>query len=211
MQKHPPTGGFTLIELMIVVAIIAILAAIAVPNFLEAQTRAKVSRAKADMRTIVTALESYYIDANRYPMDRVYWGSKAPINNGDYALTRLTTPIAYITSVPNNIFPNRTDNPTTAPQYRYFAKTWKDGILLAHVSDPLYPGDSPYQWSLASSGPNKISNLGEYLVFGEQTFAQKFPNYLPGLKAGPTAIYDPTNGTISVGDITVVGPGNRIF
>jgi prepilin-type N-terminal cleavage/methylation domain-containing protein len=51
--------AFTLIELLIVVAIIAILAAIAVPNFLEAQVRAKVSRAKADIRSLATALESY--------------------------------------------------------------------------------------------------------------------------------------------------------
>jgi len=48
--------AFTLIELLIVVAIIAVLAAIAVPNFLESQTRAKVSRAKSDMRAVATAL-----------------------------------------------------------------------------------------------------------------------------------------------------------
>src|SRR6478609_11262839 len=66
IQRNHVAVGFTLIELLIVVAIIAILAAIAVPNFLEAQTRAKISRAKADMRTTVTALESYVVDWNNY-------------------------------------------------------------------------------------------------------------------------------------------------
>ncbi len=87
--------GFTLIELLIVVAIIAILAAIAVPNFLEAQIRARVSRTTADLRSVATALESYYVDNNNYP----------PVQLESYArlyveyLSQLTTPIAYITSV----------------------------------------------------------------------------------------------------------------
>ena len=59
--------AFTLIELLIVVAIIAILAAIAVPNSLEAQVRSKVARVKSDMRATETALESYAVDNSKYP------------------------------------------------------------------------------------------------------------------------------------------------
>ncbi len=59
--------AFTLIELLIVVAIIAILAAIAVPNFLEAQVRSKIARVKSDHRTLVTAIESYRVDNPAYP------------------------------------------------------------------------------------------------------------------------------------------------
>ena len=66
-RRFFPAPAFTLIELLIVVAIIAILAAIAVPNFLEASIRSKTSRAKADMRSIATALESYIVDYNEYP------------------------------------------------------------------------------------------------------------------------------------------------
>ncbi len=87
--------AFTLIELLIVVAIIGILAAIAVPNFMNAQTRAKVARAKADLRSLATALESYFLDHNDYPCDEtnssLYY--KYLVNP---VLFPLTTPTAYL-------------------------------------------------------------------------------------------------------------------
>ena len=63
--------AFTPIELLTVVAIIAILAAIAVPNFLDAQVRSKVIRFKAEMRwSAATTIESYYsVDDNHFPID----------------------------------------------------------------------------------------------------------------------------------------------
>ena len=90
--------AFTLIELLIV-AIIAILAAIAVPNFLEAQTRSKVARAKADMRSLATGLEAYAVDANRYPPDITQLDGFTALATAGYTWyisNWMTTPIAYL-------------------------------------------------------------------------------------------------------------------
>jgi prepilin-type N-terminal cleavage/methylation domain-containing protein len=58
-------GGFTLVEIMIVVAIIALLAAIAVPGFLRARKRAQASRVLNDLRLIDSAVDQYAIETNK--------------------------------------------------------------------------------------------------------------------------------------------------
>lgn len=67
-MKFRQQKGFTLIELLIVVAIIGIIAAIAIPNLLNAIDRGKQKRTMADLRSIGTAIESYSIDENNYPV-----------------------------------------------------------------------------------------------------------------------------------------------
>ena len=66
-------GGFTLVEIMIVVAIIALLAAIAVPNFLRARKRSQATRILEDLRIIDSACDQYAIESNKGTGDTVVW------------------------------------------------------------------------------------------------------------------------------------------
>jgi type IV pilus assembly protein PilA len=63
---HTKREGFTLIELMIVVAIIGILAAIAIPNFLRFQLRSKAGEGKVNLAAIRTAEEGYFAEYSTY-------------------------------------------------------------------------------------------------------------------------------------------------
>src|SRR6187549_1696531 len=69
-------GGFTLVEIMIVVAIIALLAAIAVPGFLRARKRSQASRIINDLRLIDSAVDQYAIENNK--------ASGATVNKTDW-------------------------------------------------------------------------------------------------------------------------------
>ena len=176
--------GFTLIELLIVVAIIAILAAIAIPNFLEAQVRSKVSRAKADMRSIATALESYFTDANHYPNHSE--------NGWPYYLTiQLTTPTRYLSSASlHDPFKDTGHAAKYASDYprrfRYlnsqaWLEKWPDNLGTPYdVGETNDVSDTIGGWKLVSAGPDKKENTTILNL---------------------SLIYDPTNGTYSLGDI----------
>lgn len=196
--------GFTLIELLIVVAIIAILAAIAIPNFLAAQTRAKVSRAKGEMRSLATALESYMTDYNVYA--RAY---RPPyINRCSLRMSMLTSPIAYITKIPKpDPFGDTKYYPADYDSYDYFDEAsyielrLAQGYNLDYIKQRWGGHTWGRAWRLVSPGPDRV-----------QTYAANvFDNdgYYP-TSWGCPANYDPSNGTISNGDIIRFGSQGKL-
>ena len=189
MKKNP--RAFTLIELLIVVAIIGILAAIAVPNFTAAQVRAKVARAQADMKSLSTALEAYRVYANTYPPDGDDFPQFNPMDFDTEARLRpLTTPISYIVNLPNDPFHTSfIEFPPESgigllfpgnPPHTYIYSTY--GSYNGDDRQPPNQGH-PDNWGLSSLGPNQFFNA--------------FVGY-------PIA-YNPSNGVVSDGDITIVG------
>jgi len=72
-KLHKYHEGFTLVEIMIVVAIIALLAAIAVPNFLRARKRSQATRILEELRLIDAAQDQYAIDTSRAVGDPIGW------------------------------------------------------------------------------------------------------------------------------------------
>lgn len=181
--------GFTLIELLIVVAIIGILAAIAVPNFLNAQVRAKIARAEADLRSLVTALESYRLDHNKYVplfLTGGWGGGYNPNSVNSHRLLPLSTPIAYIGSIPPEAF----ELANAIPNYNY--DTYAYGDRAAYDKNfwtTYFEPDDRYLYSIRSCGPDRQSNVLEKTVFHKYI--------LP---------YAPSNGLTSRGDINRFGP-----
>lgn len=67
LDRLRPSGGFTLIEILVVVVIIGILAAVVVPRFMDEPDRARAVKARQDIEAIVSALRMYNLDNSVYP------------------------------------------------------------------------------------------------------------------------------------------------
>ncbi|MCE5231385.1 type II secretion system protein GspG [bacterium] len=163
--KHKPKPAaegsarptISLFEILIVIVIVAVLAAIAVPNFLEAQTRSRVSRAQADMRSIAVAIESYNVDNGFYPGNLdVLWNGSV-----QYMSSQVIDPYSVEEGKGRRPF-----------YYARGIEAWKRltqaGINVGPPSENL--------WLVWSTGPD-------------------------GRNDNASIMYDPTNGTVSAGDV----------
>ena len=189
MKRMKKMKGFTLIELLIVVAIIAILAAIAIPNFLEAQIRSKVSRCRADMRTTLTALESYGVDHTKYPpmgdnnVDPLTTGFHSRVPN------HITTPIAYMTSLVYDPFVDKSST--------FFNTVYP---VASRVGERYVYYNVAFMytttWGAIWRANELESRAGAHLIYGYGP-DRDWTNW----GARTMTPYDPTNGTVSAGNI----------
>jgi hypothetical protein len=197
-----------------IASIIAVSACQQATNYLEAQTRAQVSRTRTDMRSLATAIEAYNIDCKVYPAFSVGPDSvngtlgadnaasalpsfRAPeIVQGKPRFATLSTPLPYITSLPRDVF-----SPGRQATFVY----WSVTPGQADPSGKIVGKDSPTSgtgWILVSPGPD-----GDYDVpVSWDAYDPRRPQPSPRLRSGVNAngqafTYDPTNGTDSGGDV----------
>ena len=214
LVRNTSPRAFTLVELLIVIAIITILALIAIPNFLEAQVRAKVSRSVADMRTIATAIEAYCVDYQTYPLD-----------DGQYNTipASVTTPVAYLTSnalvdpfadrlYHKGLLPGDPEHGEAMRWYSYFR------IVPLSALGSLPPDRMPAKesvdgpgynmgafgkygmWRLVGRGPDLWYNAYEhYTQTGDTSLWAKHLSDRPVY--GGDIPYDPSNGSMSWGNV----------
>src|SRR2546427_11586343 len=146
--------GFTLIELMIVVAIIGILAAIAIPNFMTYQAKARQSEAKVNLGGVFTTATSYFAENNTYSVPNANALGYMPAGNIRYNLWyggigSISVPVAQFRVT----FPCSTGAPTAVPVPAGSTAAGLNGFTAGGIGE-IYRGKTR-----GVVGNNELSNL----------------------------------------------------
>ncbi len=193
MDTNVRSLGFSLVELLVVVTLIATLILIALPSLQAAMVRARVARAESDLRTLFIAIEAYRVTTGQIPYD----GEPFSYDVGWAAsLAAVTTPVAYISAIPADVFQDPIVQtypfaashmidpaPSTVHSYQYDSRRFVGGEsnpATGAAWDQVFAGKL---YLLRSRGPGRV----------DVSFQQ--PDW------GYHSRYDPTNGTVCSGNI----------
>jgi prepilin-type N-terminal cleavage/methylation domain-containing protein len=224
MRAKGLVNGFTLIELLIVIAIILILISIALPNFLEAQARARLARVRGDQRGLVTAVEAFRTERGVLLIDfwddetkesRTRWRDKFgqvgqdPMTGYDRfeeCYYPLTSPARYMTKVPYDLFND--------PKRQVGLSGGEIGLGYIYFdNDPLFPKVYDYFIDRFFPGhPLQVSSQTRPLSEGEFGILSVGPDgFIGNSKDGKdrAIAYNPTNGTMSTGDMVMLCNGRQ--
>jgi prepilin-type N-terminal cleavage/methylation domain-containing protein len=202
--------AFTLIELLIVIGILSVLSGLAVPTYMESLTRARISKAKSDMRMFALGVESYYVDYTDYPLPDDFNGDRIPAETFDIdpldtrIPTSLTTPISYLGGLLDDPF--KKDGPFERRIYHYRTRSYFEGAygpgeFEDHVFELFGPSAMvQVHYLFLSRGPDQDREKPVGYTWAGTSEVDPEPG--TGL-----VLYDPTNGTLSGGDIAYLGAG----
>jgi type II secretory pathway pseudopilin PulG len=181
-------------ELLVVLVLVSILALVAIPHVMDASVRSKVSRTRADLRTLATATECYRIDGNSYPAAAPQPWYKAGMVYCAQCLARLTTPVAYMTTalVPDSFSP---DQPLLYVNIRAQVEQQPS------VIDLLAPGLSADAKAELSRHEYSLVGVGPDGVFHNQLVGDELVITRLGNRTDLSSEYDASNGTVSPGDL----------
>jgi type II secretory pathway pseudopilin PulG len=171
--------AFSVIELLLVAGIIAIIVAIAVPNYLDAKVRAQVTQVRLDLNRVEGALNFYFLDTNRFPPLALGLREleKGPWLSGRPAYDRF-----------------KEDSPNPFPS-KYLDYSFVDASEVRNLASG--------QWLGRSTSPSQVISQDEKQVWVVSSVGPERVITLAGSSL-PTP-YDPTNGVMSAGKIYRVG------
>lgn len=165
-------NGFTLIEILVVIAIIAALIAIAIPNYLSARQRASDSRKKQEMTQLKTALRLYYNDFNSYPGGTTGMVMNGCGTNWDQSCATTCTPGFSTGAACDNVYMKKLPvgflaSPNT---YMYYQTPGGNDFCLRAVLDNLSDPDIAISQSrcatacTSATGTNNCATTGRYCI-----------------------------------------------